>query len=67
MSAKSTLLILVIAAVILIGYDIYATAKGPDYTITELIRLVSKDHPIIPWVIGYLCGSWVGKITKKGA
>lgn len=63
MSAKATLLILVITAAILVGYDIYATVKGPEYTITSLIRLVSKDHPIIPWIIGYLCGSWIRKVT----
>lgn len=64
MKSQNTLIVLLAAAVILIVYDIYATMKGVEYTITYLIRIISKDHPIIPWIIGFLCGSWSSKITK---
>lgn len=44
---------------ILVGWDIYVAINPPDGdTISEVLFQWAGDHPVVPFVIGVLCGHW---------
>jgi hypothetical protein len=65
MGRKITIWILIVVAVGLLAYDIYAAAQGYEYTITYVIRTFSKEHPAIPAMSGLMFGYWIGKAVGK--
>ena len=53
-----TVIVTLIAA--LIGWDIYLAAdEKEDNTISQLIRDISHDHPMIAFALGVLVGHWL--------
>lgn len=54
---KTTKILLLVALVILIGYDIYVFAKK-DFTatISAFVWDKSEKYPILPFSIGVICG-----------
>lgn len=54
---------IVCAIVVILGVDYYFVATG-EKTISEVIRLLAFDNPIIPLLAGLLMGHWFG-VGKK--
>lgn len=53
---KTAIPIIVICAFI---YNTIAHMKGrPDLTISWLVRDISKEHPVIPFLCGMVAGHW---------
>lgn len=52
-----TIAILIVIAVLLIAWDIYvATNKKKGDTISEVTLDFARRHPVIPFLLGVLCG-----------
>ena len=44
----------------LVGYDMWASFQGYEFTITAVIRDLSKAAPVIPLGAGLVMGFWIG-------
>lgn len=63
-----TIYVLLIAIVALIAYDFYALAAGgTSASISHLVKVWGHKYPIIPFVVGVLCGHffWGVKQTNE--
>ena len=56
-----TIAILIITAVLLIGYGTWAAVTKKQATISSIITKYSFKYPIIPFVMGVLIGHWLWK------
>ena len=56
MSRKWTIAILVTAAAVLIGWDIYVAVASPPDTISLIVNGFAGDHPILPFGLGVIFG-----------
>jgi hypothetical protein len=61
---KFTIYIILLVALGLIGYDIYAASLNYQSTITYVFRESAKNHPSIPWGVGLIFGFWLGRATE---
>jgi len=62
---QATKIILIVTALFLIGYDIYAYIEGGvGSTISRVVLAWSQAWPIVPLTIGVICGHlfWPQKI-----
>ena len=67
MTRKYTITILIIIALILIGWDIWVYIEPTDGdTISEITLAFAQKHPVLPFAIGVLCGHllWPQKIKS---
>jgi hypothetical protein len=52
---------IVTAIVIALGiYDLWAVWQGMDYTISHFMQWSGMTAPVIPFVVGYICGHFWG-------
>jgi hypothetical protein len=59
----TTLVVLLVGAVALIVYDIYLVATGgPEATISWQTLQASRQHPIIPLLVGFIVGLLFGHL-----
>jgi hypothetical protein len=60
MDTKMITSVLMVAVVVLmIGWDVYVAftpVKGD--TISEILRQIARNHPMIPFALGVLIGHW---------
>ena len=58
MSSRMKTIAIVLGAVgLLIGWDIWVYIDPPDGdTISEIALSTAKDHPVLPLLIGIVCG-----------
>lgn len=58
MTAKSVTVALILAAIVILGgWNIYAAANAQSGdTISEIVLSASLRRPIIPFVVGVVCG-----------
>lgn len=63
---NKVILFIVIAIAVILGVDFYFLATG-EKTISEVIRNLAFDNPLIPFFAGVLMGHWfgVGKSNLK--
>jgi hypothetical protein len=53
----ATIIILLSAASILIGWDIYVYLNAPpDCLITSVIWNTAREHPVLPFIAGFVAG-----------
>jgi hypothetical protein len=58
-----TLVVLLLGAVALIVYDIYLVASGgPQATISWQTLRASREHPVIPLLVGFTVGLLFGHL-----
>jgi len=58
-SEGSVMIVLVVSLVGFIIWDIWLAADRIEgNTISEVVRKVSKPHPMIPFALGVLIGHW---------
>jgi hypothetical protein len=63
---KITILLLLAVIVILGGWDIYVAANAHSGdTISEIVLAASIERPIIPFVLGVVCGHLFWPQTKE--
>lgn len=57
MTKKVTIGILIVAAAVLIAWDVYVAANPtPGDTISEITLGFAMRHPVLPFVVGVVCG-----------
>lgn len=59
--------IVIIAAAVLIVWDVYAAMSTVQPTISAFFLNYAMRHPILPFAMGVLCGhlAWYQEIDKK--
>lgn len=71
MNRKATVAILLAVVAILIGWDIYvavsesAVAPGAGGTISEVTLAFAQHHPVLPFLIGVVCGHLLWPQVRK--
>lgn len=57
MTRRVTIILLVAFVVVLAGWDIFAAAEPTaGDTISELVLATARRHPVLPFVVGIICG-----------
>lgn len=52
-----TIFVIILSTVLIIGWDIFAYAKGGGVaTISSVLLDTSKEYPVLPLAFGVLCG-----------
>ncbi len=60
---NTTQTVMALTVVILLGYDVYAVLKGGlKNTISWQTTELSKEYPIIPFLLGMLAGHFFGQM-----
>jgi hypothetical protein len=67
MTAKKITLLLILAAIVILGgWDIYvASNEASGDTISEIILAASLQRPVIPFVAGTICGHLFWPQSRK--
>jgi len=53
-----TTIFVIVATVVVIGYDIYAAVDRDEITISQLMLRSARKYPMIPFAWGVLMGHW---------
>jgi hypothetical protein len=53
---RPTVVAMLVLTALLTVYDVWAVTKGYDWTISATLLEFSRDWPIVPFVVGLLCG-----------
>ena len=50
------MIVIVVITALIIVYDVWAVAKGYEWTISSTLLSAARDWPIIPFALGVLSG-----------
>lgn len=65
---KVTITVLVLVAALLIGWDVWVFLEPtPGDTISEVTMFFARKHPVLPFLIGVVCGHLLwGQRVRSG-